>query len=70
MTKLFNRASGKYYDSEILEMLNNNIQIKKEFNERAKEYFEKTKINLRVAIKKRNHYEKTGKLLPEVTKKD
>lgn len=70
MTKEFNVASGKFYDSEVLEMLENSVKIKMEFHQRAKLYFNETKIQLSRSIKRRDKYLKTGRLPPEVTKKD
>lgn len=70
MTDIFNSASGKHLDSEILEMLNNTVEVRQVFADKAKSYYQDCKNKLSRAKIRRKHYEKTGRLLPEVTDKD
>ena len=56
-------------ETEIAKTLDNYIAVWQQQCDRAKEYFDKAQANLTYAIQRKEHWIKTGKLLPVDAKK-
>lgn len=56
-------------ETEIAKTLDNYIEVWQQQCDRAKEYFDKAQVNLTYAIQRKEHWIKTGKLLPVDAKK-